>query len=65
VLALDTIFNAENVSTSSFQNGNGSYRVYACLRDPGGDVLYVSFPSVGSSSEGYLKDSYEFTVTFS
>jgi hypothetical protein len=65
VLALDTIFNAENVSTSSFQNNNGSYRVYACLRDPDGDVLYVSFPSQGSVYEGYLEDSYEFTVTYS
>ena len=40
-LALDTIFNEENVNTSSFRNGNGTYRVYAAFRDPEGNVLFI------------------------
>jgi hypothetical protein len=63
VLALDTIFNAQNVNTSSFQNGNGTYRVYAAFRDPDGNVLYVE--GSGSTMGGsYLATVYEFTVTF-
>jgi hypothetical protein len=57
VLALDTIFNAQNVSTSSFSNGNGTYRVYAAFRDSDDDILVTD-------DETELKASYEFTVTF-
>jgi len=54
-LALDTIFNPNNVSTSSFTNGNGTYRVYACLRNPEFEIL-----DIGSE----LVATYDFTVTF-
>jgi hypothetical protein len=55
-LALDTIFNPNNVSTSSFTNGNGTYRVYAASRDPDGDVLVCD-------DETLLEATYQFTVT--
>jgi hypothetical protein len=57
-LALDTIFNPYNVSTSSFTNDNGTYRVYAAFRDPDGDVLVFN-------DDTLLKDSYQFTVSSS
>jgi hypothetical protein len=63
ILALDTIFNARSVNTSSFQYGNGTYRVYACLRDPDGNVLQVS-SSGGSSTMRSIDAWYEFTVTY-
>jgi len=56
VLALDTIFNPYNVSTSSFTNGDGTYRVYAAFRDPDGDILVTD-------DENLLETSYQFTVT--
>jgi hypothetical protein len=56
-LALDTIFNPHNVSTSSFTNGNGTYRVYAAFRDPNGNILI-------GDNETELVAMYEFTVTF-
>ena len=62
VLGLDTIFNAQSVNTSSFQNGNGTYRVYAAFRDPDGNVLKSDGGS--GSAVVYLKAWYEFTVTF-
>jgi hypothetical protein len=55
-LALDTIFNPYNVSTSSFTNGDGTYRVYAAFRDPDYNVLVCD-------GESILEDSYQFTVT--
>jgi hypothetical protein len=58
VLALDTIFNAQNVSTSSFTNGDGTYRVYAAFRDPDGDVLICD-------DESLLEASYQFTISTS
>ena len=57
-LGLDTIFNAENVNTSMFSNGDGTYRVYAAFRDPDGDVLVCD-------DQSSMEDSYEFTVTYS
>jgi hypothetical protein len=57
-LALDTIFNPYNVSTSSFTNGDGTYRVYAAFCDPNGDVLVCD-------DETLLEDSYQFTVSIS
>ena len=57
-LALDTIFNPHNVSTSSFTNGNGTYRVYAAFRDPDGDVLICD-------DESLLEANYQFTVSTS
>jgi hypothetical protein len=56
VLALDTIFNPYNVSTSSFTNGNGIYRVYAAFRDPNGNVLVCD-------DETIFEDGYHFTVS--
>jgi len=55
VLALDTIFNPYNISTSSFTNGDGTYLVYVAFRDPDGDVLVTD-------DEVELKATYEFTV---
>jgi hypothetical protein len=55
-LALDTIFNPNNVSTSSFTNGDGAYRVYAAFRDPDGDVLVCD-------DETLLEANYQFTVS--
>jgi hypothetical protein len=55
VFGLDTLFNAQNVSTSSLSFGNGTYRVYACLRDPDYTVL-----DIGSE----LIATYQFLVTF-
>jgi len=54
-LGLDTIFNPESVNTSSFSNGNGTYRVYAAFRDPDGDVLVCD-------DESLLEAWWEFTV---
>jgi len=64
VLALDTIFNAECVNTSSFQNGNGTYRVWACLRDPDGNVLCQSGGGSPYQGTNNIEAYYEFTVTF-
>ncbi len=55
VLGLDTIFNPQNVNTNSLSNGDGTYRVYTCLRDPDYDIL-----NIGSE----LVANYQFTVTF-
>ena len=56
-LGLDTIFNGKvNTSDLIGSHGNGTYRVYACLRDPDGDVLVCD-------DETLMEDSYEFTVT--
>jgi hypothetical protein len=55
-LALDTIFNPYNVSTSSFTNGDGTYRVYASFRDPDGDALVCD-------DENLLEAYYQFTVS--
>ena len=54
---LDTVFNG-NVNTSSLiaSFGNGTYRVYACFRDPDGDVLVCD-------DETLMEDSYEFTLS--
>jgi hypothetical protein len=67
VLALDTIFNAESVNTSSFQNGNGTYRVYACLRDSDGNMLYSSGSSgpYQGESGSYIVAYYEFMFSAS
>ena len=54
-LGLDTIFNPENVNTSSFSNGDGTYRVYVAFRDPDGDVLVCD-------DESLLEAWYEFEV---
>ena len=56
-LGLDTIFNGR-VETQVLlaERGNGTYRVYACFRDPDGDVLVCD-------DETLMSDSYEFTVT--
>ncbi len=62
-LALDTIFNPENVNTSSFSHGNGTYRVYAAFRDPCTNVLHVCDDTVSPPVWWYLEDYYEFTVT--
>ena len=56
VLGLDTIFNPQNISTSSFTNGDGTYRVYAAFRDPYGDVLVCY-------DESLLEASYQFIVS--
>jgi len=54
---LDTVFNGK-VYTSDLigSHGTGSYRVYACFRDPDGDVLVCD-------DETLMEDSYEFTLT--
>jgi hypothetical protein len=57
-LGLDTIFNPNDVSTSSFTNGDGTYRVYAAFRDPDGDILVCNDQSL-------MKESYQFTVSSS
>ncbi len=62
-LPLDTIFNPENVNTSSFSHGNGTYRVYAAFRDPCGNVLYINNESQYPPDSWYLEDWYEFSVT--
>ena len=55
-LGLDTIFNGL-VNTSNLTSfGNGTYRVYACFRDPNGNVLKAS-------SSSYIMATYEFTIT--
>jgi len=57
ILALDTIFNGL-MSTSDLSGyGNGMYRVYACFRDPDGNVLVFDDDSL-------LEAWYEFIVTF-
>ena len=40
LLALDTIFNREEVTTGSFEHGNGTYRVYVAFRDPWSIMYY-------------------------
>jgi len=56
VLGLDTLFNPYNVSTSNLSFGNGTYRVYACLRNPVFEIL-----DIGSE----LVATYQFTVSTS
>ena len=53
-LGLDTIFNGL-ITTSDLSNGYGTYRVYAALRDPDGNILHYS-----SEDYSYLKAWYEF-----
>ena len=56
ILGLDTVFNGL-VNTSNLTGfGNGTYRIYAAIRDPYGDVLVCN-------DESLLEDIYEFTVT--
>jgi hypothetical protein len=56
-LGLDTIFNGlVNTSDLLSSFGSGSYRVYACFRDPDGDVLVCDDQSL-------MEASYEFTVS--
>jgi PKD repeat protein len=56
-LGLDTIFNGR-VETSVLlsEHGNGTYRVYACFRDPDGDVLVCD-------DDTLMSDTFEFTLT--
>ena len=62
-LGLDTIFNPENVSTSSFTHGNGTYRVFVVLKDPYCNILLDG--TLGTcKGETEIKAWYEFTVTF-
>ena len=58
-LALDTIFNGL-VNTSDLLSvfGSGTYRVYACFRDPDGNVLVCNDQSL-------MEATYEFTVSSS
>jgi hypothetical protein len=60
-LGLDTLFNPENVNTSSFTHGNGTYRVYTMLTDPNKNILFGGNPI---SSEDDIEAWYEFTVTY-
>ena len=64
VLGLDTIFNAQNVNTSSFSHGNGTYRVYAVFRDPDGNILRASGPAEGQSEIEFIEAWYPFTVAY-
>ncbi|MBU0497009.1 MAG: hypothetical protein KKG04_03530 [Candidatus Thermoplasmatota archaeon] len=58
VLGLDTIFNG-NVYTGDLSSfGSGTYRIYAALRDPEGNVLVCN-------DEIKLEATYEFTITYS
>jgi len=57
VLGLDTVFNGL-LSTDDLRHGSGIYRVYACFRDPDGDILVCD-------NETLLEASYEFDVAFS
>jgi hypothetical protein len=56
-LGLDTIFNGK-VSTNNLLNsfGSGTYRVYACFRDPYGNVLLCDDDSL-------MEATYEFTLS--
>jgi hypothetical protein len=57
--SLDTLFNGiVNTSYLNDSFGTGTYRVYACFRDPDGDVLICD-------DESLLEDSYQFTVSSS
>jgi hypothetical protein len=56
-LGLDTIFNPLDVNTSSFSNGNGTYRVYVAFRDPDGDVLVCDDDSLMEASYGFTVSS--------
>ena len=56
-LSLDTVFNGKiNTADLIKSHGTGLYRVYACFRDPDGDVLVCD-------DESLMEDSYEFAVT--
>ena len=57
LLALDEVFNGR-VTTNDLTHGDGTYRVYACFRDPDGDVLVCD-------DETALEAWYEFTVNTS
>ena len=57
IFGLDSVFN-DLVNTSNLSGfGNGTYRVYAALRDPDGNVLKAN-------SSSYIEATYEFTITF-
>ena len=57
ILSLDTIFNGKvNTVDLITVHGTGTYRVYACFRDPDGDVLVCD-------DESLMEDTYEFTVS--
>ncbi len=58
LLALDTIFNPHDVSTGSFSNGDGIYRVYVAFRDIYGDVLVCD-------DESLMEDNYQFMFSVS
>jgi hypothetical protein len=62
-LGLDTLFNPENVNTSSFTHGNGTYRVYAMLQDPNGNILFDGTLGFVEGADD-LKTWYEFTVLY-
>jgi hypothetical protein len=55
-LALDTIFNPNDVSTNSFTNGDGTYQVYAAFCDIYGDVLVCD-------DESLLEASYQLIIS--
>jgi hypothetical protein len=55
-LALDLIFNGL-VNTNGLCFGDGLYRVFACFRSPGGNVLVCD-------DESLLEASYEFTIKY-
>ena len=59
MLGLDTIFNGK-VSTNNLLSGfgSGTYRVYACFRDPYGNVLLCDDDSL-------MEATYEFTLSYS
>jgi hypothetical protein len=53
-LALDTIFNGlVNTSDLLSEFGSGTYRVYACFRDPDDDVLVCDDQSLMEASYGF------------
>ncbi|KYK34786.1 MAG: hypothetical protein AYK22_04750 [Thermoplasmatales archaeon SG8-52-3] len=58
ILGLDTLFNVQNVSTSSYSNGYGTYRVYVALRDLEYNVLVCD-------DESLMEDSCQFTFSSS
>jgi hypothetical protein len=56
-LGLDTVFNGLVDTKDLSDYGNGTYRIYAALRDPDGDVLICN-------NDTELKATHEFTITF-
>jgi hypothetical protein len=65
IFALDTVFNGL-VNTNNFSEyGNGTYRVYVCVRDPYGNLLNAGTGSGPfGSGANYLEATYEFTITY-